>query len=169
VSFLVAIVDYDPGWPGLFKREAGRIRSALGELALCIEHAGSTSVPGLSAKPVIDIVLAVADSSKEPEYAPLLERAGYRLHVREPNWHEHRLFKGPDTDINLHVFSEGCPEINRMLAFRDRLRNDENDRNLYSLTKRELAQREWADVHDYADAKTAVVEMIIARSQSSEG
>ena len=86
------------------------------------------------------------------------------LRIREPDWHEHRVFKGPDTNVNLHVFSDGCPEIDRMLRFRDWLRTDQADRELYEQTKRELAAREWTYIQDYADAKTLVVEEIIARA-----
>jgi GrpB-like predicted nucleotidyltransferase (UPF0157 family) len=132
-----------------------------------IEHAGSTSVPGLAAKPVIDIVLVVADSADENGYVPALESANYRLRTREPEWHEHRLFKGPDTNVNLHVFSSGCLEIDRMLTFRDWLRSHEADRELYERTKRSLAQREWNNVQEYADAKTAVVEEILERARGS--
>jgi GrpB-like predicted nucleotidyltransferase (UPF0157 family) len=110
----VRIVEYDPQWAELFEREAARIRGVLAERAVRIEHIGSTSVPGLPAKPVIDIVLVVTDSADETAYVPILAAAGYRLHVREADWYEHRMFKGPDTDINLHTFSAGCPEIDRM-------------------------------------------------------
>ena len=164
VSGQIELVDYDPAWPGLFAREADRIRTALGERAVLLEHTGSTSVPGLAAKPIIDMTLAVPDSSDEDSYAPALEAAGYVLRIREPDWHEHRVFKGPDTNVNLHVFSDGCPEIDRMLRFRDWLRTDQADRELYERTKRELAAREWTYVQDYADAKTLVVEEIIARA-----
>ena len=160
----ITLAEYDPGWPRLFEREAERIRGLLGGRALLVEHAGSTSVPGLAAKPVIDIVLAVADSSDEASYVPALEAAGYVLRIREPDWYEHRLFKGPDTNINLHVFSQGCEEIDVMLAFRDHLRTDEADRELYERTKRELAARDWEYVQDYADAKTEVVKQIVARA-----
>ncbi len=129
-----------------------------------IEHAGSTSVPGLVAKPVIDIVLVVSDSADESAYLPALESAGYSLRIREPNWYEHRMFKGPDTDVNLHVFSLGCPEVERMLLFRDWLRGSPADRDLYARTKLKLAEQEWEHVQDYADAKTAVVEEILARA-----
>jgi GrpB-like predicted nucleotidyltransferase (UPF0157 family) len=104
----IHLEEYDPRWPELFKREAKRIRSALGDKVLRLEHVGSTSVPGLCAKPVIDILLVVKDSSDESAYVPALEKAGYLLRIREPEWFEHRLFKGPDTDINLHVFSLGA-------------------------------------------------------------
>jgi GrpB-like predicted nucleotidyltransferase (UPF0157 family) len=127
----VRISEYDPEWPLLFEREAERIRTALGERALRIEHTGSTAVPGLPAKPVIDILLVVADSSRESDYFPALEQAGYRLRIREPEWHQHRMFKGPDTDVNLHVFSPDAGEVERMLVFRDRLRANAEDRELY--------------------------------------
>src|SRR5271165_6899386 len=107
----IMLAAYDPGWPGLFTREAARIRAILGGAALQVEHVGSTSVPGLAAKPIIDILLAVPDSADEPSYAPALQRAGYVLRNREPSWFEHRLFKGPDTDINMHVFTTGAAEI----------------------------------------------------------
>ena len=160
----VTLVDYDPAWPSLFEREARRIRAALGERVVRLEHTGSTSVPGLAAKPVIDITLIVPDSSNEAAYAPALEAAGYVLKIREPDWHEHRLFKGPDTNVNLHVFSAGSVELDRMVGFRDWLRSHPDDRELYERTKRELAARTWRHVQHYADAKTAVVEEIIERA-----
>lgn len=163
---LIQIADYDPEWPRLFQREADRIRGALGDRVVMLEHVGSTSVPGLAAKPRIDILLAVPDSSDEAGYVPALENAGYVLHIREPDWYDHRLFKGPDTDVNLHVFTAGCAEIDRMLLFRDWLRRNEADRLLYERNKRELAQKEWKYVQNYADAKTSVVEEIIARAKS---
>ena len=159
----VVIVEYDPQWAELFEREAARIRGVLAERALRIEHVGSTSVPGLPAKPVIDIVLVVADSADETAYVTVLAAAGYRLHVREGYWYEHRMFKGPDTDINLHTFSAGCPEIDRMLVFRDWLRATPTDRQLYARTKLDLAQRDWTFIQNYADAKSAVISSIMTR------
>jgi GrpB-like predicted nucleotidyltransferase (UPF0157 family) len=132
---------------------------------LLLEHVGSTSVPGLAAKPRIDILLGVSSSADEAAYVPALEASGYVLRIREPAWHEHRLLKGPETDLNLHVFSQGCPEIDRMLRFRDWLRSHDADRELYARTKRELARRDWKYTQEYADAKTAVVEEILARAQ----
>lgn len=138
----------------------------LGRRVLQIEHAGSTAVPGLAAKPIVDVILVVADSADESAYVPDLEAAGYLLCIREPHWYEHRMFKGPDTDINLHVFSHGCPEIARMLLFRDWLRGNPADRELYARTKLALAQQEWEHIQNYADAKTAVIEEIIARAKA---
>jgi GrpB-like predicted nucleotidyltransferase (UPF0157 family) len=163
----IQIVDYGSEWPQLYKREAERIQSALGNRVLLIEHVGSTSVPGLAAKPKIDILLVVANSADEPSYVPALEAAGYVLRIREPDWDEHRMFKGPDTDINLHIFSSGCTEIDRMLLFRDWLRNNESDRLLYERTKRELARINWKYTQNYADAKTTVVQEILARAQKN--
>lgn len=160
----INLVEYDPRWPALFEREAERIRSALGDKALRVEHVGSTSVPGLCAKPIIDILLVVRDSSDEPSYVPALEAAGYTLRIREPEWFEHRLFKGPDTDINLHVFSEGASEIERMLRFRDRLRTCAEEREKYAQAKRRLAQRKWRYVQDYAEAKTAIIREIVDKA-----
>jgi GrpB-like predicted nucleotidyltransferase (UPF0157 family) len=160
----VTLVEYDPRWPALFAREAARIRGALGEHALLVAHVGSTSVPGLVAKPIIDVVLAVADSSNEAAYVPALERAGYALRIREPEWHQHRMLRGRDPEVNLHVFTTGSPEVGRMLAFRDRLRADDGDRERYAAAKRSLARREWRYLQEYADAKTAVVEEIVARA-----
>jgi GrpB-like predicted nucleotidyltransferase (UPF0157 family) len=160
----IRVVDYDPDWPRLFRREADRIRAVLGERVVQLEHVGSTSVPGLAAKPIIDVLLVVPDSGDEPAYVPDLEAAGYVLVIREPDWHQHRVLKGPDTDLNLHVYSPGCPEIERNLIFRERLRKDPVDRAHYQRVKRELAERDWTYVQQYADAKTEVVEAIIARA-----
>lgn len=165
----IRVVEYDLRWPEIFAREAERIRAALGEHALQIEHAGSTAVPGLAAKPVIDIILAVTDSREESAYAPALEASRYRLTIREPEWHEHRMFKGSEQETNLHVFSRGCPEIKRMLIFRDWLRANAADRDLYARTKLELGQRRWERVQDYADAKTAIVEEIMSRALAAKG
>ncbi len=164
----VYLAEYDPEWPRLFVREAERIQAALGDRVVLMEHVGSTSVPGLAAKPRIDILLVVPNSADEPAYVPPLEAAGYVLRIREPDWYEHRVFKGPDTDVNLHVFSPGCVEIERMLRFRDHLRRNAADHDLYERTKRELARREWKYTQNYADAKTAVVEEILARAQGDD-
>jgi len=160
----ILLVDYDPDWPQRFAREAERILAALGPAVLQLEHAGSTSVPGLAAKPIIDIVLVVADSTDEDGYVPALEAAGYILRIREPEWYEHRMFREREANVNLHVFSPGCEEVDKMLIFRDWLRENEADRQLYERTKRELVQQKWKFGQEYADAKTAVVEEIVARA-----
>jgi GrpB-like predicted nucleotidyltransferase (UPF0157 family) len=162
----VELAEYDSAWPELYLREEEKIRGALGKRAVRVAHAGSTSVPGLAAKPVIDIVLEVADATDEASYVPALEAEGYALRIREPDWFEHRLLKGVDPSVNLHVFPAGCPEVDRMLAFRDHLRENEADRELYERTKRKLAARTWEHVQHYADAKSEVVEQILRRARS---
>jgi GrpB-like predicted nucleotidyltransferase (UPF0157 family) len=163
----VELEEYDGAWPERFCAEEERIRGALGERASQVEHVGSTSVPGLAAKPIIDLVLVVADSAQEEDYVPALEETGYVLTIREPEWFEHRLLKTPERDVNLHVFSAGCEEVERMLAFRDHLRANDDDRLLYERTKRELAAQTWEHVQHYADSKTEVVEQIMQRARSS--
>ncbi len=139
----IHLVKYDPGWSLVFAELEEKIRDVLGDKVLLLEHIGSTSVPGLSAKPIIDMVLAVADSSDESSYVPQLETLGYILRIREPNWYEHRVLKRQEPKANLHVFSAGCEQINRMIAFRDWLRNHAEDRKLYEATKRQLSQQTW--------------------------
>ena len=163
----IHLADYDPAWPALYEREAARLRSVLGERVILLEHAGSTSVPGLSAKPVIDMVLAVADTTDEAAYVSALEGYDYVLRGREPEWHQHRLFRRTDPRVNLHVFTIGCREIPRMLSFRDHLRSDDPDRLLYEGKKQELAQQTWKYVQHYADAKSAIVEEIIGRTSAA--
>jgi GrpB-like predicted nucleotidyltransferase (UPF0157 family) len=162
----IEIVDYDTAWPLMYEKEATHIQAVLGERVKRIAHVGSTSVPGLPAKPIIDIVLEVADSGDEDAYVPMLERAGYTLRGREADWFEHRRFKGPDIDINLHTFSAGCAEVDRMLRFRDWLRTNAADRELYVRAKRELAAERWTYMQQYADAKTEIVKEIMARAEA---
>lgn len=159
----ITLVEYDPEWPVLFGREEARIRSVLGSVAVVVEHVGSTSVPGLAAKPVVDVVLGVPDSADEAAYVPALEAVGYVLRVREVE-DGHRLFKGPDTEVNLHVYPVGAAEIDAYLVFRDRLRAVPEERELYERTKRELAARTWVYLQEYADAKSEVVAAILGRA-----
>jgi GrpB-like predicted nucleotidyltransferase (UPF0157 family) len=161
----IRLADPDPEWAMQYAREEKRIRAALGPRAAQVEHVGSTSVPGLAAKPVIDIVLTVIDSADEAEYLPDVEAAGYVLQFREPDWYAHRFLRDRDPDVQLHLFTVGSPEVERMLLFRDRLRTRSEDRELYERTKRELAARRWDYIQDYADAKSAVIEEIISRAR----
>jgi len=161
----IVIHDYDPSWPAKFATHSAKVAAALGSTALRIEHIGSTSVPGLAAKPIVDMLLVVADSAVESTYQPQLEAAGYVLRVREPAFHEHRMFRTPELDVHLHVCSVGWPEIERYLTFRDRLRTNVDDRRRYEETKRTLAARSWPDMNAYADAKTDVVESILAAAR----
>ena len=160
----IVVVDYDPRWSDQFRKHAQIIEQALGSQALAIEHVGSTSVPLLAAKPIIDIDVIVADSSDEATYLPALVQAGYVLRVREPDWHQHRMFRTPERDVHIHIFSPGCVEVTRHLAFRDRLRRNVEDRLLYESVKRKLAAEDWPDMNAYARAKSEAVEAIIARA-----
>jgi GrpB-like predicted nucleotidyltransferase (UPF0157 family) len=165
----IYLAPYDPRWPSEFAQIARRVRGALGDKVLLLEHVGSTSVPGLSAKPVIDMVLGVADSADESSYVAPLERENFVLRIREPNWFQHRLFKTPHADGNLHVFSAGCEEVGRMLTFRDWLRIHKEDRVRYEEAKRALAARTWNHIQDYADAKSEIVQEILTRALKAGG
>ena len=160
----IEISSYNPDWRRQFDDEAGRIRAALGTAALSIEHVGSTAVPGLAAKPVIDIHLVVADAAREKNYAPSLESAGYKMVIREPDWFEHRMFEGKTPRVNVHVFSKRCPEVERVRLFRDWLRQSAEDAALYAETKRRLAAGNWTSVQSYAHAKQDVIDEIMARA-----
>jgi len=160
----ILLAPYDPDWPRMYAAFERQIRDALGSKVLLLEHVGSTSVPGLSAKPIIDMVMAMPDSADEESYVAPLERIGFVLTIREPDWFEHRLLKAPAIDGNLHVFSRACAEIDRMLAFRDWLRTNDDDRMLYERAKHELAARHWRHTQNYADAKSAVVSEILGRA-----
>jgi GrpB-like predicted nucleotidyltransferase (UPF0157 family)/predicted enzyme related to lactoylglutathione lyase len=159
----IRLIGPDPTWSSTAQRLIRDIRSSLGSAAIALAHVGSTSIP-IPAKPVIDLVLGVPDSADETAYVAALESLGYTVRAREPEWHEHRLLRHDEPSTNLHVFTAGSPEIDRMLAFRDQLRRDPADRALYLATKRDLAAREWAVVQDYADAKREVVESILERA-----
>jgi GrpB-like predicted nucleotidyltransferase (UPF0157 family) len=163
----IKIADYDTDWPKTFERHATIIADALGGVALRIEHIGSTSVPELASKPIIDILVVVADSADESAYLGQLEAAGYVLRVREPDWNEHRMFRNPERQVNVHIYSAGCPEIERNLTFRVRLRRNVDDRRRYEKTKRKLATNQWPDMNAYAQAKTTVIESIIAAAQAA--
>lgn len=160
----ISLRGYDPAWPERFEREAARIRAVLGDRVVRLEHVGSTSVPGLLAKPIVDIALEVPDPGNEWAYVPDLEAAGYELRIREPDWFEHRMFKTPAEDVQVHVFPAGCVETDRMVRFRDRLRRNAADRELYAQTKAKLVRRRWKYMQQYADAKTEVIGEIMARA-----
>ncbi|MEM7625762.1 MAG: GrpB family protein [Planctomycetota bacterium] len=158
----IKIVDYDAEWPHKYAEHEKKIRRALGERVFALEHVGSTAVPNLAAKPIIDIDLIVADSSDESSYLPALEEAGYVLRVREPDWHEHRMVRTPALDVHIHIFSPDSPEFRRHTAFREWLKAHDADRRAYESVKRELASKDWEDMNAYAAAKSEIVERILA-------
>lgn len=159
---LIEIVDYRSEWVGRFRVEERRIAAALGRTASRIEHVGSTSVPELAAKPIVDIMVTVDDPDDEGRYLAHLEALGYQLRVREPG---HRMFRTPERDVHVHVWAAGGDDEDRHLVFRDWLRTDRADRDLYERTKRDLARR-YRDMNDYAEAKTGVIEAILGRARA---
>ena len=160
----IQLVAADPMWPAKFAVEQRKIKQALGATALRIEHVGSTSIAGLCAKPIIDILLLVPDAADEAAYVPQLTKAGYILRIRESDWHHHRMFRGITRQLHLHVFSDGCSEAQQMIQFRDWLRHDTADRQWYQATKAELAAKKWPTMQAYADAKGPVVTAIKAHA-----
>jgi GrpB-like predicted nucleotidyltransferase (UPF0157 family) len=158
----VVIADYDPAWPRRFEVERDRIRAAMGGAAIRIEHIGSTSVPGLAAKPIVDVLLTVADPEADELFAPALAAAGYELRVREAG---HRMFRTPARDVQVHVWADGDGEVDRCLMFRNRLRASPERRREYERLKRELAQRDWPDVNHYANAKSPFIESVLVEGR----
>ncbi|MBU2669009.1 GrpB family protein [Actinoplanes bogorensis] len=156
----IVIVDYDPVWPQRYATGSAGIRAALGDRLLSIEHVGSTSVPGLAAKPIVDIDVILAGTEDESAYVPALEATGYRLILREPWWQGHRMLVDPDEDFHVHVWPRDAAEPTRHRLFRDWLRAHPDDRELYATTKRRLAA-EAGD--DYTMSKSDVIDQIFAR------
>jgi GrpB-like predicted nucleotidyltransferase (UPF0157 family) len=152
---------YDPGWADRYATVAAALSDALGDLVLGLEHVGSTSVPGLAAKDIVDIDLAIADTEDETRYIPALDKLGYVLILREPWWHGHRMLIDVDEDVHLHVWPQGSPEVIRHRLFRDWLRTHPSDRELYASTKRHLAQD--SVENDYTMAKSEVIDAIFER------
>ena len=160
---VIELVDHDLAWPARFEDLAGRVRQALGARALRVEHIGSTSVPGLAAKPIIDVLLTVADVTDEAAYVPALVAAGLELRVREP---DHRMLRTPARDVHLHVYEPAHRAVRDYLDLRDWLSVDAADRELYAETKRRLARQPWRDMNDYADAKSEVVQDVLRRARA---
>jgi GrpB-like predicted nucleotidyltransferase (UPF0157 family) len=159
----IVIEDYDPAWADRFAAASALLSQALGDLIVDIEHVGSTSVPGLPAKPIIDIDLSLEDTAAESRYLPALQSIGYRLILREPWWYGHRMLVSPAGDVNLHVWPRDAPELIRHRLFRDWLRSHPEDLDLYATTKRRLARDTVDQPGDYSLAKNEVIDAIYAR------
>jgi len=169
----IRVVPYDERWPAHYERIAAGIRGALGDVVIELEHVGSTSVPGLAAKPTIDVDLTVADPTDEARYVPALERIGFELVIREPAWHEHRCLRGHgEPSTNLHVFGPDCPEVIRHRMFREWLRAHPDDRELYARAKL-VAAAETTDrggiMMDYNRHKEPVLRAIYERMFRANG
>jgi GrpB-like predicted nucleotidyltransferase (UPF0157 family) len=165
----VLIEDHDPAWADRFTAAAALLGERLGSLVIGVQHVGSTSVPGLAAKPIIDIDLLLEDTENESRYVPVLEGIGYRLVLREPWWHGHRMLVSADEHVNLHVWPRDAPEPVRHQLFRDWLRTHADDRHLYEVTKRRLIERTAAAPGEYSLAKNAVIDEIYARIFAAVG
>ncbi|MFG1603203.1 GrpB family protein [Actinoplanes sp. NPDC049265] len=159
----IVIEEYDPAWPRRFEEFRAVIVGALGEQVLGIEHVGSTSVPGLPAKPIIDIDVLVADTGDESRYLPPLEAAGFRLLLREPWWYGHRMLIDDVEDLHLHVWPPDSPEAVRHRLFRDWLRTHPEDRDRYAETKRRVSHETAERPGDYTLAKNEVIDQIFDR------
>lgn len=153
----VEVVAPDPRWPADFERVRIRIVGALGERALSVEHVGSTAVPGLWAKPLIDVDLVVVAPEVEADWLGDLAAAGFVLRVREPENEQHRMLRGADPTANLHVHPPGAREPARHLLFRDWLRSHPADRDAYAAHKREVAARGFSDSMHYNNAKAGPI------------
>ena len=168
----IEVADPDPAWPQRYDDLAGRIRQALGWRVLQLEHVGSTSVPGLAAKPVIDIDLTVADPGREHDYVPALEAIGFRLVIREPWWYGHRTLRADEPPCNLHVFGFDSPELVRHRIFRDWLRGNPGERDRYAAAKRRAASEANAGgehVMQYNARKQQVIREIYHRAFAAAG
>lgn len=164
----IEIAAYSPAWPALFEASKESIARALPGVALHIEHVGSTAVPGLAAKPIVDMDLIVEDPTREEIYAPALAALGYGLIVRERTWYQHRMLRRDRPRINLHVFGRACPEHARHVLFRDWLRTHPQDCARYARAKHE-ASLGVANVQDYNRNKQAVVRDIYRTIFASRG
>ncbi|WP_374347195.1 GrpB family protein [Chitinimonas sp.] len=163
----IKIVDYDSLWEKKFELHKATISSALGTAALQIEHIGSTAVPGLAAKPIIDIVVVVENAANESTYLAKLIEVGYQLRVREPDFFEHRMVRTQQRDVHIHIFSKGCIEIERYLLLRNYLRSNPDRRAEYQKIKKELAAQDWPDMNAYSEAKTEIIERLIHEARQS--
>lgn len=160
----VVLVEHDPAWAARAATLLGEVRAALADRVDLAAHVGSTAVPGLVAKPIVDLVVTVAAPDHEAAWLPALTDLGWELRVREPDWFSHRMLRTAQRDAHLHVFPTGCVEVGRMLALRDRLRHDPAARARYGACKQRLAARAWPTMQHYADAKGEVVEEILAQA-----
>jgi GrpB-like predicted nucleotidyltransferase (UPF0157 family) len=168
----IDITEPDPAWPLTYDQLASQIRDALGWRVLQLDHVGSTSVPGLAAKPIIDIDLIVADPGREQLYVPTLEAIGFQLTIREPWWYGHRMLRAAEPSCNLHVFGFDSPEPIRHRILRDWLRGNPQDRDRYAAAKRDAASAANAaseHVMQYNARKQQVIREIYHRAFVAAG
>ncbi|MBP7807182.1 GrpB family protein [Candidatus Saccharibacteria bacterium] len=158
----IEVVPYDEEWPSIFEQQKQRIRDALNSKAFRIDHVGSTSIPNMSAKPIIDIQVSVDNPDNEQTFLKPLEKAGYMLRVREKG---HRMFRTPELDVHIHICKTGSDWERRHLLFRDWLRTDKDDHNAYRQLKETLAEQDWETMNHYADAKSDLIQEITKHAE----
>lgn len=166
------VVPADPSWPAQFALVKSRIEAALGSQVTAVDHVGSTSVPDMIAKPVIDIDVTVANIQDESTYALALEDAGFQFILRDPSWNQHRLFYGYEPPANVHVFGPESKELIRHAAMRDWLKEHPEDRKIYADIKIKASKEaieNGEDVNQYNDRKSAVLQEILARALAAVG
>ena len=158
----IYLEPYDPDWARVYELIAADIRGALGTTALSIDHVGSTAIPDIRAKPVIDVLVLVKAYDPESLYTGALASAGYRFGHRDE---DHVFFEGSAHGMPVHVqvVEEGAKESRRMIVFRDHLRANQEEARRYEDLKVSLA-REHADVNNYADAKSSYVWSIVRQA-----
>jgi GrpB-like predicted nucleotidyltransferase (UPF0157 family) len=161
----VVVVPYQATWPGLFAEEAERLRAALGARILSVEHVGSTSVPGLDAKPILDLAASVECLSEAEGLVPVLERLGYEQKPDADNPDRLCFVRGP-AELRTHHLSLAEPGSRfwwQQVRFRDLLRADPTLADAYARLKRELAERHPGDRLAYAAGKQPFIEAALAR------
>jgi len=161
-----AVVPYDESWPSCYAGWEARLSAQLGDVAQRVEHVGSTSVPGLAAKPVIDIQVSTADLAAEHLYSAPLERAGVQLRYRDDQHRYFRPFAGRPWDVHVHVCAVGSRWERRHLLFRDYLRATTEARAAYAEVKF-VASLLWrGDRMGYNAAKTRVILDIMEKAET---
>lgn len=162
----VEVVPHDPAWAQSFQAEAEVIRAILGSEVVAVHHIGSTAIPGISAKPIVDIMVEVRDIARVDAYADRFAAQGYRP-MGENGIPGRRYFiKGPDEarTHHVHIFAAGNPEIERHLTFRDYMIAHPEDARAYSRLKEDLAARFPTDIDSYVAGKDAFVKEIDRRA-----
>jgi GrpB-like predicted nucleotidyltransferase (UPF0157 family)/predicted GNAT family N-acyltransferase len=161
---IIKIVPYQSNWPEMFEAEAKLIQQALGSTCIAIHHIGSTSVPGLCAKPIIDILPVVKNIQEVDGATKAMEQLGYEAKGEFGIAFRRYFQKGKETrTFNVHVYEEGDPEINRYLKFRDWMRTHEEDARAYAQLKMELAEKFPEDILQYTSGKDAFIAAVDAK------
>ncbi|WP_209008818.1 GrpB family protein [Pseudovibrio japonicus] len=161
----IKIERYNPRWPEIYEVHKEKVSKAFSGIEHRTEHIGSTSVNGLAAKPIVDMLVVISDPGNEKLYREAMENQGYQLRVREPDFDEHRMFRTFEQDVHIHVFPEGSKEVERYLLFRDHLRRHADVRSGYEALKRKQSEKNWSDMNAYAEAKTEFIETIICEAK----